>query len=159
MKLLAAWSFPASSSNLAAAIQPGACFGFVEMTDFKSSLAFLMSEISASDEILMDFKSVRYLRIHHRLPRHRIRQLVQLQAEHGAAALADGVEIGQRAVVNLLGAHPLLVQRPLQQRVRRGRKLREVLLLLYRVIADVGYRVPLLVETPPSLRFKSRIAR
>ena len=60
MKLLAAWSFPASSSNLAAAIHPGACFGLVEMTDFKSSLAFLMSEISASDEILMDFKSVRY---------------------------------------------------------------------------------------------------
>ena len=60
MKLLAAWSLPASSSRRAAAIQPGACFGFVEMTDFKSSRAFLMSEISASDEILMELRSVRY---------------------------------------------------------------------------------------------------
>ena len=50
---------PTSSSSRAAAIQPGACLGLVLVTLFSSSLAFLMSEISASDDILIDFMSVR----------------------------------------------------------------------------------------------------
>mmetsp|Transcript_22220 Transcript_22220/g.54843 ORF Transcript_22220/g.54843 Transcript_22220/m.54843 type:complete len:281 (+) Transcript_22220:1509-2351(+) len=56
----AAWSFPASSSRRAAAIQPGACLGLVEMTDLSRSRAFLMSLISAEEEILSDLRSVKY---------------------------------------------------------------------------------------------------
>ncbi len=51
---------PTNSSSRAAAIQPGAWRGLVLVTLFSSSRAFLMSEISASDEILIDFMSVRY---------------------------------------------------------------------------------------------------
>ena len=39
---------PASSSKRAAAIQPGAWLGLVEITDFNKVLAFFMSAISAS---------------------------------------------------------------------------------------------------------------
>mmetsp|Transcript_2203 Transcript_2203/g.8463 ORF Transcript_2203/g.8463 Transcript_2203/m.8463 type:complete len:384 (+) Transcript_2203:502-1653(+) len=56
----AALIFPASSSNLAAAIQPGACFGFVFITDFSNSLAFLTSLISAVDEIFWLCSEVKY---------------------------------------------------------------------------------------------------
>ena len=45
---LACCSLPATSSRRAAAIQPGACLGFVLITDLSSRRAFLMSLISAS---------------------------------------------------------------------------------------------------------------
>ena len=48
-----------SSSRRAAAIQPGACFGLVLVTDLSSRRAFLMSLISASDDTFMLFRSVR----------------------------------------------------------------------------------------------------
>mmetsp|Transcript_12514 Transcript_12514/g.31218 ORF Transcript_12514/g.31218 Transcript_12514/m.31218 type:complete len:246 (+) Transcript_12514:2031-2768(+) len=56
----AATSLPATSSRRAAAIQPGPWPGLVEVTDLSSSRAFLMSPISASVEILIEFRSVRY---------------------------------------------------------------------------------------------------
>mmetsp|Transcript_33225 Transcript_33225/g.59484 ORF Transcript_33225/g.59484 Transcript_33225/m.59484 type:complete len:229 (-) Transcript_33225:991-1677(-) len=52
-------SLPASSSNRAAAIHPGPCFGLVPITDLSSRRAFLMSLISASEVIFMLFRSVR----------------------------------------------------------------------------------------------------
>ena len=56
----AAFNFPAISSNRAAAIHPGACFGFVFITDFKSKRAFLISEISAAELIFNDDREVKY---------------------------------------------------------------------------------------------------
>ena len=50
----ASCNFPATSSSLAAAIQPGACLGLVLMTDLSKSRAFLMSLISASDLSVTD---------------------------------------------------------------------------------------------------------
>ena len=55
----AAATRPATSSSLAAAIQPGAWRGLVDVTDLSSSRAFLMSEISASDLSVTDLRSVR----------------------------------------------------------------------------------------------------
>mmetsp|Transcript_7706 Transcript_7706/g.10818 ORF Transcript_7706/g.10818 Transcript_7706/m.10818 type:complete len:312 (-) Transcript_7706:280-1215(-) len=57
---LAATNFPAYSSNLAAAIQPGPCFGFVLVTLFSKSLAFSMSPTSALELIFIEFKLVKY---------------------------------------------------------------------------------------------------
>mmetsp|Transcript_41909 Transcript_41909/g.94687 ORF Transcript_41909/g.94687 Transcript_41909/m.94687 type:complete len:341 (-) Transcript_41909:969-1991(-) len=51
--------FPANSSTLAAAIQPGPCLGLVEVTLLSRRRAFLMSPTSASLLILMLFRSVR----------------------------------------------------------------------------------------------------
>mmetsp|Transcript_1273 Transcript_1273/g.4101 ORF Transcript_1273/g.4101 Transcript_1273/m.4101 type:complete len:262 (-) Transcript_1273:749-1534(-) len=59
MSLRAAMALPAISSTRAAAIQPGACFGFVVVTDFNRSRAFLMSPTSDAVFTLMEFKSVR----------------------------------------------------------------------------------------------------
>mmetsp|Transcript_29080 Transcript_29080/g.68543 ORF Transcript_29080/g.68543 Transcript_29080/m.68543 type:complete len:270 (+) Transcript_29080:249-1058(+) len=52
-------SLPATSSSRAAAIQPGPCPGLVEVTDLRSSRAFLMSPTSASVLILIELRSVR----------------------------------------------------------------------------------------------------
>jgi hypothetical protein len=43
IRFLAACSLPVTSSRRAEAIQAGGCLGFVSLTDFKSSLAFLTS--------------------------------------------------------------------------------------------------------------------
>ena len=51
---------PACSSTQAAAIQPGACFGFDLTSESKSILARLMSPISASDLSTTLLRSVRY---------------------------------------------------------------------------------------------------
>ena len=59
-KLRAALIFPASSSRRAAAIQPGACFGFVLITDLSSSLAFLTSAMSDVDDTFTLERPVRY---------------------------------------------------------------------------------------------------
>mmetsp|Transcript_4455 Transcript_4455/g.16309 ORF Transcript_4455/g.16309 Transcript_4455/m.16309 type:complete len:356 (+) Transcript_4455:1268-2335(+) len=53
-------NFPANSSKRAAAIQPGACFGFVLITLLSNNLAFLISEISAALVIFCAPKSVKY---------------------------------------------------------------------------------------------------
>ena len=61
MTFLAATIFPATSSSRAAAIQPGACFGFVLMTDSRSTRTRLMSPTSASPVLISDFdKLVKY---------------------------------------------------------------------------------------------------
>mmetsp|Transcript_2990 Transcript_2990/g.8184 ORF Transcript_2990/g.8184 Transcript_2990/m.8184 type:complete len:219 (+) Transcript_2990:144-800(+) len=56
--LRASASFPAISSSRAAATHPGACVGFVDVTDRSSRRAFLMSPISASLFTLIAFRSV-----------------------------------------------------------------------------------------------------
>mmetsp|Transcript_627 Transcript_627/g.1343 ORF Transcript_627/g.1343 Transcript_627/m.1343 type:complete len:343 (+) Transcript_627:954-1982(+) len=58
--LRAADIFPANSSTLAAAIQPGPCFGLVDVTDCSRIRAFLMSPTSASDDTLRLLSDVRY---------------------------------------------------------------------------------------------------
>mmetsp|Transcript_7194 Transcript_7194/g.44643 ORF Transcript_7194/g.44643 Transcript_7194/m.44643 type:complete len:227 (+) Transcript_7194:6124-6804(+) len=60
MRFLAAETFPATSSSLAAAIHPGPCPGLVATMLFKSSLAFFRSATSASDLSLIPCRSVRY---------------------------------------------------------------------------------------------------
>jgi len=55
---LASSYLPSSSSTRAAAIHPEALFGLLNITDFKSYLAFLRSLISVSLFTLMLFKSV-----------------------------------------------------------------------------------------------------
>ena len=55
----AAIAFPAISSTRAAAIQPGACFGLVVVTDFNSNRAFLISPTSEAVLTLIEFRSVR----------------------------------------------------------------------------------------------------
>ena len=52
--------FPANSSTRAAAIQPGPCLGFVEVTELSKVRARLMSPTSASEVILRLLRSVRY---------------------------------------------------------------------------------------------------
>mmetsp|Transcript_32048 Transcript_32048/g.107904 ORF Transcript_32048/g.107904 Transcript_32048/m.107904 type:complete len:341 (+) Transcript_32048:1640-2662(+) len=60
MILRAAMALPAISSTRAAAIQPGACFGFVVVTDLSKSRAFLMSPTSDAVFTLTELRSVRY---------------------------------------------------------------------------------------------------
>ena len=59
-KLRAAAIFPASSSRRAAAIQPGACFGLVLMTDLSRRRAFFTSEISDVEDTFTLESEVRY---------------------------------------------------------------------------------------------------
>ena len=60
MMALALTASFANSSTLALAIHPGPCFGFVSLTLFSSSLAFLMSPISVMLEIFCEL--LRYAR-------------------------------------------------------------------------------------------------
>ena len=60
MSFLAATILPACSSKQAAAIHPGACFGFDLTSESKSIRALLISPISASDLIATLSRDVRY---------------------------------------------------------------------------------------------------
>lgn len=105
------------------------------------------------------------LGVHHRLPGHAVRHIVQLEAEHRAAPLAHGRQIlvgrrGQPAAARrrLQPARrvvQLLLHRRLgQQRVRHRHKALHLLLVLDGVVADLRDGLPLLLRqqrrTPPS---------